>query len=97
MEVDPPQPPPKRRMSGKPAKNRRKEDGELYSGHKMRRKGIKMTCQLYYQTGHNKQTCPARKQSQEAQNLLPDTVSQPVNEDVNGYSLMKSFHFRMML
>ena len=47
MEVDPPQPPPDRRMPGRPAKNRRKEEGEISSGDtKMSHKERQMTCQV---------------------------------------------------
>ena len=80
MEVDPPQPPPERRMPGRPAKNRKKEEGELCSGHKMSRKGRKITCQLCYQTGHNKQTCKAKNQSQQDQNMVPEAAPIPNQE-----------------
>ena len=66
-EVDPPQPPPDRRMPGRPAKNRRKEEGEGKSRYKLSRHGRKMTCQVCYQTGHNKKTCPELKNSMAAQ------------------------------
>ena len=73
MEVDPPQPPPDRRMPGRPAKNRRKEEGKISSGHtKMSRKGRKMTYQVCYQIGHNKQTCKSLRQAQQAENEVPE-------------------------
>ena len=61
-EIDPPRPPPDRRMPGRPAKNRKKEEGEYGStGSKLCRKGRKITCQMCYQQGHNKQTCPQKE------------------------------------
>ena len=76
--IDPPQPPPDRRMPGRPAKNRRKEEGEdgRSGGIKLSRKGRKMTCQICYQQGHNKQTCPQNKKviEQGISNTEPEHV-----------------------
>ncbi|XP_050238794.1 uncharacterized protein LOC126680332 [Mercurialis annua] len=58
---DPPQPPPYKKMPGRPAKNRRKEEGERSSGFKLSRKGRVMTCQVCFGKGHNRKKCPQRQ------------------------------------
>ena len=65
-EVNPPQPLQERRMSGRPAKNRRRDEGELQSGHKLTRKGRQMTCQVCYQKGNNKKSCQTLKNGKPA-------------------------------
>ncbi|EEF39455.1 conserved hypothetical protein [Ricinus communis] len=67
MEIDPPQPPPHRRMPRKPAKNRKPEEHELISGTKLSRKGMMMTCQACYEVRHNMKTCKMLKERNASQ------------------------------
>ena len=83
--IDPPQPPSDRRMPGRPPNNRKKEEGEAGSnGHKLSRKGRKMTCQLCYQQGHNKQTCPQGKNTRTS--TVTDTITFTEQVEVEQHS-----------
>ncbi|XP_050209237.2 uncharacterized protein LOC126659951 [Mercurialis annua] len=77
---DPPQPPPDRRMPGRPAKKRRMEEHELRNGHKLSRNGRIMTCQRCYQVGHNRTTCKYVKENNSYQANHPNLPEKVVNE-----------------
>ena len=76
--LDPPQPPKYKNMPGRPPKNRKKEEGENPSGYRLSRKGRIMTCQVCFQKGHNKKTCPLVKKSSNPGN--PDQPNETANE-----------------
>ena len=87
--LDPPQPPKYKNMSGRPPKNRKKEEGENSSGYRLSRKGRIMTCQVYFQKGHNKKTCPLVKKSSNPGNsdqpneIANETFCTPSNEPMS--------------
>ena len=63
LGLAPSEPPKYRKMPGRPPKNRKKEEWEGSSGNRLSRKGRVMTCQVCFQKGHDKKTCPILKNS----------------------------------
>ncbi|KAK8613997.1 hypothetical protein V6N13_122376 [Hibiscus sabdariffa] len=55
-------PPLKRKLPGRPKHKRKREEGEVRSGNKWTKRGVKMTCRLCGLNGHNIRTCPNKKQ-----------------------------------
>ncbi|XP_056175213.1 uncharacterized protein LOC115669081 [Syzygium oleosum] len=55
------EPLPARVKPGRRKHKRLREEGEVASGTRMSRRGMKMTCQTCKKTGHNSLTCPVRK------------------------------------
>ncbi|KAK8681803.1 hypothetical protein V6N13_054204 [Hibiscus sabdariffa] len=55
-------PPLKRKLPGRPKHKRKREEGEVRSGNKWTKRGVKMTCRLCRLNGHNIRTCPNKKQ-----------------------------------
>lgn len=48
-----------RKMSGKPGKNRKKEEGEIKKKNEnLFKKGIEMSCNTCHNNDHNKRKCP---------------------------------------
>ncbi|KAL4310223.1 hypothetical protein GQ457_01G012130 [Hibiscus cannabinus] len=56
-------PPLKRKLPGRPKHKRKKEEGEQANGKKLSKRGVKMSCRLCGQFGHNIRTCPKKKKS----------------------------------
>ncbi|XP_055807507.1 uncharacterized protein LOC129876179 [Solanum dulcamara] len=62
--IEPPEPKP---MSGRPARNRKKGKDEPRKKYgKMSKQGVKQTCSMCKQQGHNKRYCKVAGQSSEA-------------------------------
>ncbi|KAL3746914.1 hypothetical protein ACJRO7_015795 [Eucalyptus globulus] len=58
---EPPEPLPARVKPGRRKHKRLREEGEVASGTKMSRIGMKMTCRTCSRPGHNSSTCPIKK------------------------------------
>ncbi|XP_056161416.1 uncharacterized protein LOC130135749 [Syzygium oleosum] len=58
---EPPEPLPARVKPGRRKQKRSREEGEVASGSRMLRIGMKMTCRTCSETGHNSLTCPIKK------------------------------------
>lgn len=56
-----PEPLPSRVKRGRRKQKRSREEGEVASGTRMSRIGMKMTCRICLKTGHNSSTCPIKK------------------------------------
>ncbi|WOK97618.1 hypothetical protein Cni_G06326 [Canna indica] len=61
-EVDGPHvlPPPVKKMPGRPKKKRRRDMHEDETGTRLSRGGLVITCQICFQDGHNRRSCPLR-------------------------------------
>ncbi|KAK8585967.1 hypothetical protein V6N13_130493 [Hibiscus sabdariffa] len=55
-------PPLKRKLPRRPKHKRKREEGEVRSGNKWTKGGVKMACGLCGLNGHNIRTCPNKKQ-----------------------------------
>ena len=53
-------------MPCRPKTVRRKEDHKKGSGQRLVKRGREMTCQYYFQKGHNKATCAVREEVEQA-------------------------------
>ncbi|XP_009789750.2 uncharacterized protein [Nicotiana sylvestris] len=54
------EPPPIKKMPGRPKKKRRREETEHPTSGKLSRRGMEMTCSNYGGYGHNKRSCPKK-------------------------------------
>ncbi|WOL20552.1 hypothetical protein Cni_G29357 [Canna indica] len=55
-------PPPVKKMSGRPKKKRKRDVHEDDSTTRIETRGLIITCQICFQDGHNRRTCPLRGQ-----------------------------------
>ncbi|XP_056174657.1 uncharacterized protein LOC115667281 isoform X2 [Syzygium oleosum] len=61
-----PQPPPMKKMPGRPKRSRRKQPIELVKGDRMTKEGKRMTCSTCNVVGHNSKGCPLKKANAQA-------------------------------